>query len=363
MKKWLKIWLIIGWSLIITWCVCVWLAKIWAIHNQLGLELWCPWIGLTNVDNYDRTDPDCSIKCYKECEKYEDKPFWYLCWNGCITKCKKPKRDNCFSQCEMPDFWDESGIYYTVDDYYEWCREKYTWDCFLWLAYWNNNLNTLQYYDEWINDRFSWYQEELNMYESCKSSCGQNPGEVMVKKPIIYLYPTRETEVNVTLWTPKNLSHTYPKYNPERWRNVIAQPDGELKDTETWRKLYALYREWKAYTKDNFDEWFVVKWENIISFLEEKLAILWLNEREAEEFIVYWLPQMEKNNYNLIRFETKEEQDINMPLNIIPKPDTVIRVMMDWKVIDEPINISEQQLVTPERKWFTVVEWGWSPRS
>jgi hypothetical protein len=37
--------------------------------------------------------------------------------------------------------------------------------------------------------------------------------------------------------------------------------------------------------------------------------------------------------------------------------------MMDWKVIDEPINISEQQLVTPERKWFTVVEWGWSPRS
>jgi hypothetical protein len=59
---------------------------------------------------------------------------------------------------------------------------------------------------------------------------------------------------------------------------------------------------------------------------------------------------MEKNNYNLIRFETKEEQDINMPLNIIPKPDTVIRVMMDWKVIDEPINISEQQLVTPERK-------------
>jgi len=184
-----------------------------------------------------------------------------------------------------------------------------------------------------------------------------------VKKPIIYLYPTEETEVNVTLWTPEKLSHTYPKYNPERWRNVIAQPDGELKDIETWRKLYALYREWKTYTKDIFDEWFVVKWEDIIPFLEEKLAILWLNEREAEEFIVYWLPQMENNEYNLIRFETKEEQDINMSLNITPKPDTVIRVMMDWKAIDEPVDISEQHLVTPERKWFTVVEWGWSPRN
>ena len=97
--------------------------------------------------------------------------------------------------------------------------------------------------------------------------------------------------------------------------------------------------------------------------MEEKLAILWLNEREAEEFIVYWLPQMEDNAYNLIRFETKAEQDENMPLNITPKPDTVIRVMMDWKSIDESVEIPEQQLTTPERKGFTVVEWWWSPRN
>jgi hypothetical protein len=58
---------------------------------------------------------------------------------------------------------------------------------------------------------------------------------------------------------------------------------------------------------------------------------------------------MEDNAYNLIRFETKAEQDENMPLNITPKPDTVIRVMMDWKAINEPIEISEQQLETPER--------------
>jgi len=182
-------------------------------------------------------------------------------------------------------------------------------------------------------------------------------------KPIIYLYPTEETEINVTLWIPNNLSHTYPKYNPIKWWNVIAQPNGDLEDMDTWRKLYALYREWKIYAEDNFDEWFVVKWEDTISFLEEKLAILWLNEREAEEFIVYRLPQMENNKYNLIRFETKAEQDENMPLNITPEPDTVIRVMMDWKVIDEPVNIPEQKLVTPERSWFTVVEWWGSPRN
>ena len=184
-----------------------------------------------------------------------------------------------------------------------------------------------------------------------------------VDKPIIYLYPTRETQVNIELWNPKNLLHTYPRYNAEKWRNVVAKPNGDLKDAETWRKLYALYREWKSSNKTNFDEWFVVAWKDIIPFLEGKLAILWLNEREAEEFIVYWLPQMENNEWNLIRFESIEEQNENMPLNIIPTPDTVIRVMMDWKSIDEPINIPEQQLTTPERNGFTVVEWWWSPKN
>ena len=182
-------------------------------------------------------------------------------------------------------------------------------------------------------------------------------------KPIIYLYPTEETQINVELWTPKSLSHTYPKYNPEKWRNIIAQPNWDLKDIDTWRKLYALYWEWKNETPTNFNEWFVVAWKDIIPFLEEKLAILWLNEREAEEFIVYWLPQMEDNKYNLIRFETIEEQNENMPLNITPAPDAVIRVMMDWKVIDEPIDIPQQHLTIPERKGFTVVEWWGSPRN
>ena len=204
---------------------------------------------------------------------------------------------------------------------------------------------------------------EIDWKRCCEWTYYYHYIDPMVAKPIIYLYPTQETAVNVKLWNSKNLSHTYPKYNFEKWRNVIAQLNGDLKDIETWRKLYALYREWKSNNETNFDEWFVVAWKDIIPFLEEKLAILWLNERESEEFIVYWLPQMENNKRNLIRFETKTEQDENMPLNITPKPDTVIRVMMDWRAINEPIDILEQELITPERNGFTVVEWWGSPRN
>ena len=232
------------------------------------------------------------------------------------------------------------------------------------------------FYIWWIMYMVEWYSEderkkccewtyEIKNYEtkSINHTQNNNYDDDYERKPIIYLYPTTETEVHIKLWTPENLSHTYPKYNSEKWRNVIAQPNGDLEDIDTWRKFYALYREWKSDNKTNFDEWFVVAWKDIVPFLEEKLAILGLNEREAEEFIVYWLPQMENNEWNLIRFESIEEQDENMPLNITPTPDTVIRVMMDWKAIDEPIDIPEQQLVTPERNWFTVVEWWWSPRN
>lgn len=108
------------------------------------------------------------------------------------------------------------------------------------------------------------------------------------------------------------------------------------------------------------NEGFCIKGKDTIKFLEEKLEILGLNERETEEFIIYWLPKMENNNYNYIRFETIEEQNQAMPLNINPKPDSLIRIMMDWKGLDNKIEVKEQVLQSPKREGYTVVEWGGS---
>ena len=81
---------------------------------------------------------------------------------------------------------------------------------------------------------------------------------------------------------------------------------------------------------------------------------------KEKEFIIYWLPQMEDNKYNYIRFETIEEIEKEMPLQIEPKPDTTIRVLMDWKKLDEAIEVKEQELIPVERSGYTVVEWGGS---
>ena len=128
---------------------------------------------------------------------------------------------------------------------------------------------------------------------------------------------------------------------------------------ETGRNLYSLYYESKNAVNFKIeDEGFVVKGEDTAKFLEEKLEILGLNEREAEEFIIYWLPKLEENKYNYIRFASKEEIEENMPLEISPKPDTTIRVLMTYKGLENKIEVREQKLEQQERKGFVAVEWG-----
>jgi hypothetical protein len=58
---------------------------------------------------------------------------------------------------------------------------------------------------------------------------------------IIYIYPGKETTVQVSLGFPEKLSCVYPEYNAEESWEVIAQPNGDLVDTKTGRNLYCIY--------------------------------------------------------------------------------------------------------------------------
>lgn len=175
-------------------------------------------------------------------------------------------------------------------------------------------------------------------------------------KPVIYLYPEDEKEVTVKLGKKENLTCTYPKYK-DGWK-VLAKPSGDLIELETGKELYSLYWEGKNNVKHDLTEGFIVEGENAASFLEEKLEILGLNSKEKQEFIIYWLPELEANKLNYIRFETKEQINEDMPLEITPVPDTIIRIMMVVKKINKPLDVKEQVLTSVERKGFTVVEWG-----
>lgn len=173
-------------------------------------------------------------------------------------------------------------------------------------------------------------------------------------KPVIYLYPEEETKVSVNLNLNGRLTCTYPSYK-EGW-TVTAVPDGTLTDANGQTYNY-LYWEGETYAQYDLSKGFCVKGEDTAAFLEGALEQLGLTRREANEFIVYWLPLMEQNLYNIISFQTDIYTD-NAKLMVDPAPDTLIRVFMAWQSADEYVELEKQDLTAPERTGFTVVEWG-----
>ena len=173
-------------------------------------------------------------------------------------------------------------------------------------------------------------------------------------KPVIYLYPEETTDVSVELTLNGELTCTYPTYN-NGWK-VTASPDGTLTD-ENGQTYNYLYWECETYTEYDFSKGFCVKGEDTAEFLENALDALGLTRREANEFIVFWLPMMQENEYNIISFQTDAYTN-SARLDINPVPDTVIRVFMAYKASDKYVDIAAQELTAPNREGFTVVEWG-----
>ena len=185
------------------------------------------------------------------------------------------------------------------------------------------------------------------------SGCGPCEDEVLTEKPVLYLYPEETAEVSVKLDYQGRLTTTYPAYN-DGWV-VTAEPDGTL---EMDGKEYSyLFWEGVSDAEYDFSKGFVVAGEDTAEFLQEKLALLGLTPREYNEFIVFWLPRMEGNPYNLIAFQGAAYTD-SVPLEVEPEPDTVLRVFMAYQALEEPMEVPEQELVPTERVGFTLVEWG-----
>ena len=174
-------------------------------------------------------------------------------------------------------------------------------------------------------------------------------------KPVLYLYPEKETEVNVRLDYDGELTCAYPACGKEGW-TVTAAPDGTLTDAAGQTYSY-LYWEGAAQHEYDFSQGFCVPGKDTAAFLEDALARLGLTRREANEFIVYWLPRMEPNPYNLISFQSAACTE-HARLTITPKPDSFLRVFMAWKPLESLVELPPQDLPAFERAGFAAVEWG-----
>ena len=105
---------------------------------------------------------------------------------------------------------------------------------------------------------------------------------------------------------------------------------------------------------DVFPEW--EKSEELS--IEAQLKALGLNAKERSDFLNFWLPYMPSTPYVRLTWLGNQQLDKIAPMKISPRPDTVIRVFLDFAGLDSPISLQPQHFSPPARNGFTVVEWG-----
>ena len=182
-----------------------------------------------------------------------------------------------------------------------------------------------------------------------------NFGAFVGGKPVVYLYPTEKTDVSVKV-TPRKITESIPEYN-DGWY-VTAYPDGTItnNDDQTYPYLF-----WEGPTNRPYvdrDKGFIVATDQVELLLAEKLAAQGFQAKEYDEFIEFWAPRMKSKDYVYVYFMPQADYDKLVPMDISPQPDTIIRTYMIYKSLDEPIKVEPQIFTAPERKGFTVVEWG-----
>ena len=196
-------------------------------------------------------------------------------------------------------------------------------------------------------------------YPVCKieTKAGKSLDLDVLSKPVLYLYPEAETEVTVRLEYKGRLTCTYPAPDPDGAWRVTARPDGTLTDKQGREYSYLFWEGASDETHPDFSRGFVVRGSDTAAFLREKLAYMGLTPREYNEFIVYWLPRMQDNPWNLIAFQGRNYTD-SAPLTVTPRPDSVLRVFMAYRPLNAPVSVPPQELTPFVRRGFTLVEWG-----
>ena len=176
-------------------------------------------------------------------------------------------------------------------------------------------------------------------------------------EPIIYLYPQTTQSVSIAFNKIVNIYDSTPEYR-NGW-NVIADPTGKIINPSDGKSYpYLFWEGWSSIFPIQSNG-FVVKQSEVSSFLTETLPKLGLNVKEKADFMETWIAYFSASPYYFITFLDQSVIDKIAPLQISPKPDTVIRILMDIKPLEKPVVVEEQKLKqTPQRKGFTMVEWG-----
>lgn len=210
--------------------------------------------------------------------------------------------------------------------------------------YFNGSYNYHSDFDKWCS-------------QSCMTDAG---GVYCIGKPVIYLYPQKDTLVNVKLNVPGEITESIPLYPNNGWQNILAHPNGSFEYLgKTYNELYFESAVNKVNPPKNG---LVVEKKQLETELKTLTFKLGLVGKEQVEFLDYWLPKLNKLNYPYFFvsiLESKEKERIdNVVIN--PTPDTKIEFLVYFKGLSKKIAVDPLIFPDspPQRIGFTTVEWG-----
>jgi len=174
-------------------------------------------------------------------------------------------------------------------------------------------------------------------------------------KPVVYLYPQKDTLVNVRV--AANVTESEPTYPVSGW-NVLAHPSGQL--DYRGRSYPNLFWEGtgNGIYPNKEGSGFVVAQSELTSTLKSHLTQLGLNTQESADFMEYWQSKLPSSPFVRLTWLDTADMDQLAPLTVSPKPDTSIRIFLDFAPLDKPVSLIPQKLSSPTRDGFTLVEWG-----
>jgi len=176
-------------------------------------------------------------------------------------------------------------------------------------------------------------------------------------KPVIYLYPEKDTAAHVSVGLKGEIAKSEPTHGATGW-SVIAHPDGYVTDTKDGKTYPNLFWEGTGVGYETPKRGFVIRSSDRDGWLATTLAKIGFTARESAEFREFWVPRLPQTPYVFITFVDQKYFDRDAPLMISPKPDSVSRVFVEYRGLDAPIDVLPLPLPKIVRQGFTVVEWG-----
>lgn len=194
----------------------------------------------------------------------------------------------------------------------------------------------------------------------CQPPIGQPDGWNCLGKPVIYLYPTHPMFVDVAVETPGKIITSIPLYPTGGWKNVYAEPNGNLTyNNSSYKELF-----YESSVKDlpKPGQGITLSKEKVEKQLDLILTKLGLIQNEKQEFLDWWVPKLQQLNSPYIFFSLIDQnaKDTFDHVVISPEPDTKIEFIAYFRPISEPYTGAPLRLpvTPPKRIGFTSVEWG-----